>query len=261
MYRIQYNAKHHSLCPQSWPQIYCIISVTMPQQNLTTTKIYRAAFYLLYLCPPTLNPQLRFCLTLYSAALLPQSKMPLYHKHLFRSYAAQLCPEGRTVSLNLNSPHHLQGQKKNAASCFFRSLFSQIKREPPPCPVWLTRRRKHLLWVSISMSCWRDWTQAALCVKPVGVWRQLGCSLLQHTLLCLNWLHISLLAAGANCTMVQPLHVPITSTQIEEERATAMRTTQTHPCRNDCLGMNTKNEVQFTRSKNLIFFLWNCSRR
>lgn len=60
-----------------------------------------------------------------------------------------------------------------------------------------------------------------------------------------------LLAAGADCTMMQPLLVPITSTQIEEERVTAVKTTQTHPCRNDCLGMNTKDEVQFTRSKNL----------
>lgn len=101
------------------------------------------------------------------------------------------------------------------------------------------------------MSCWKDRTQAARRVKPVGVWRESGCALLQHTLLRLNWLHISLLAAGADCTMMQPLLVPITSTQIEEGRATAARTTQAHPCRNDCLGMNTKDEVQFTRSKNL----------
>lgn len=50
---------------------------------------------------------------------------------------------------------------------------------------------------------------------------------------------------------MQPLLVPITSTQIEEERATVVRTTQAHPCRNDCPGMNTKDEVQFSRSKNL----------
>lgn len=49
--------------------------------------------------------------------------------------------------------------------------------------------------------------------------------------------------------MLQPLLVPITSTQSEQENATAARTPQTYPCRNDCLGMNTKDEAQFTRSE------------
>lgn len=85
------------------------------------------------------------------------------------------------------------------------------------------------------------------------MWRQSSCSLLRHTFLYLNWLHINLIATGTDCTIMQPFLVPITSTQIEEERDTAVWTTQAHPCRNDCLGMNTKDEVQFARSKNLSF--------
>lgn len=86
-----------------------------------------------------------------------------------------------------------------------------------------------------------------------------------NTLFLLNWLHISLFATGTDCTMMQPLPVPLPSTQIEEERyCYEERTTPIHPCRRDCFGMNTKDEVQFTRSENLScapFLLQNCTRR
>lgn len=160
------------------------------------------------------------------------------------------------MSLNLNSPRHLHEKVKRRALhlVFVSSLPDKTRTSTssstsPPL-ARMSRRGERLPWVCISMSCWKDRTPAARHVKPVGVWRESGCALLQHTLLCLNWLHISLLAAGADCTTMQPLLVPITSTQIEEERAAAVRTTQAHPCRNDCLGMNTKDEVQLTRSKN-----------
>lgn len=61
------------------------------------------------------------------------------------------------------------------------------------------------------------------------------------------------MATGTDCTLMQPCVVPITSTQIDEKTDTAVWTTQAHPCRKDCVGMNTKDEVQFTRSKILPF--------